>query len=118
MTVRFTDPDQIAVFFAGRQMGGFADGEFLRIEPEERFTDVAGADGEVTRSKTNDPRSTITLTLLSSSTSNPVLQAIHDTDIIEGNGAGVGVFRVVDLNTQEEIQFDSAWISDASGRDL
>jgi hypothetical protein len=50
---------------------GFADDEFLRIEQEtDTTTDVAGTDGEVAVSRTNDYRATITILLLQTSDAN------------------------------------------------
>ena len=84
------DADQVKLTVAGFAIeSGFADGEFLRVEQEaDDFTDVAGTDGEVTRSKTNDRRATITVLLMQTSSGNQALSALSNVDREAPNGAG------------------------------
>ena len=92
--------------------GGYADGEFLRIESEsDAFTDVAGTDGEVTRSKTNDRRATATLSLMQTADANNLLAALAITDREAPNGAGVGAFLVRDRQGTALYQASECWIS-------
>ncbi len=99
-TPKIYDADMVTLaLFAFLIDSGFADGEFIRIETEaDTFTDVAGTDGEVTRSKTNDKRVTITVTLMQTSAGNTKLTAVHNLDVKGSNGAGVGPFLIKDRN--------------------
>lgn len=59
--------------------GGFADDEFLRIERDsDNTTDVAGTDGEVAVSRTNDRRATITVLLLQTADANLGLSVLSN----------------------------------------
>jgi hypothetical protein len=91
---------------------GFDDGEFLRIEQEaDDFVDKAGTDGEVTRSKTNDRRATITIILMQSSDGNALLSGLNNIDRLAGNGAGVGPLLVRDRQGTALYAAAECWIS-------
>ncbi len=110
--VKVYDADEVNISFAGFALdGGFADGEFLRIEQEtEDFVDVVGTDGEVTRSKTNDRRATITILLMQTSSGNQALAALSNLDRSLPNGAGIAPFLVTDGNGDSLYEASSAWI--------
>ncbi len=58
---------------------GFADGEFIRVEQESDDTeDVAGTDGEVAVSRTNDRRATITIILMQTAAANAGLSTLSN----------------------------------------
>jgi hypothetical protein len=81
------DPSQVAVIVAGVPMGGFADGSFVTVErSNDTFTKVSGADGVVSRAKSNDKSGTIKITLQQTSPSNDVLQGIALLDEISNQG--------------------------------
>jgi hypothetical protein len=106
------DPDQVTVSFAGQNITGWADGEFVRIEQEtDNFSDVVGTDGEVVRSKTNDRRATITFLLMQTSDSNDVLSALANNDLANSGGEEVNPFVVKDLQGRAIFQAENAWIS-------
>jgi len=112
MGLKIYDANEIMINFAGQPLdGGFADGEFVRIEGEDFFTDVAGTDGEVSRSKSNDKRATITVLLMQTSDGNDVLNAIHEADRIAPNGAGVAPLVVKDLQGNSLHLAPEAWIT-------
>lgn len=69
MTTYYYDPDQITIVVAGIPIdSGFAEDEMCTYERDgDDFMDVAGVDGEVTRSKNLDNRGTFTLKLMQSS---------------------------------------------------
>ena len=100
MTLKVYDSNEVLVSVAGIPItGGFADGEFVRIEREtEAFTDMVGTDGEVTRSKTNDNRATVTILLMQTAAANGLLSTLHNTDKRASGGAGVGPLLIEDLN--------------------
>lgn len=106
------DPDQVTVSFAGIVLQGFADGSFVTVSQEtDNFTDVVGSDGEVSRSKTNDRRATITFKLMQTSSSNALLSAIANADLAAPAGAGVGQLMVRDRQGTSLYRADEAWIS-------
>jgi hypothetical protein len=108
---KYYDADQITVSVAGIPLGGYAEGEFLRIEQEsDDFEDVVGTDGEVTRSKTNDTRANVTILLMQSSDSNDLLSALSNTDRRAPNGAGVGAFLVRDRNGRALYTGAASWV--------
>jgi hypothetical protein len=108
------DSDQYSASFAGIPLAGFADGEWLRIEREnQKFDDVVGTDGEVTRSKTNDDRATITIRLMQSSPVNDLLSAVYNLDGNTPGGAGVGPFLLRDQQGTTLITAESCWIAKA-----
>lgn len=111
MSTKFFDPDQVAISFAGGQLQGFADGEFITVEQlSDGFNDVVGTDGEVARSKSNDQRATITVKLLQTSSSNLFLSGVHNLDLNAPNGAGVGAFLMQDLQGNTIVAGQQAWI--------
>jgi hypothetical protein len=110
--MKIYDADQISIMIAGIPItSGFADGEFITIEPEaEDFTDVVGTDGEVTRSKTNDRRATLTLKLMQTSEANALLSALNETDKNTPGGAGVGALLIRDRQGLSLYQAAECWI--------
>lgn len=109
---RTYDPDQIFCSLAGIPISGYADGEFIRVERESpSFEDVVGTDGEVTRSKTNDERATITIKLMQSSPVNALLSALHVSDKNAPGGVGVGAFLLQEIGGTFVMVAEKAWIS-------
>lgn len=78
MSLKIYNADEVTIAFGPVIIdSGFADGEFLRVEQESDDTeDVVGTDGEVTVSRTNDRRATITVLLMQSSSINDQLSVI------------------------------------------
>lgn len=108
--------DEVSVFFAGILLdSGFADGEFVSIEPAANdFVSKVGADGEVARAKTNDRRANIKIKLLQTSLGNTALSQIRRLALAGVNGADVGVFEVVDRSSGVRLAHaDKAWIAKA-----
>lgn len=87
MGVRTYSPGAIVMTVNGVAMGGFADGTFITVARDEQsFTKVTGADGSVSRSKSNNRSGTITLTLQQTSPSNDVLSALLAQDELDNSG--------------------------------
>jgi hypothetical protein len=97
------DPKKVIAIFGGVPLGGYADGTFLEVAPNDAdgFKKVVGADGEVARAQSSDNTHQITFTLLQSSASNAYLSGIRNTDkltghallplaITDGNGGLIG----------------------------
>ena len=90
------------------------DGEFLSVTQEgPAFADVVGSNGGVTRSKTNDFRATVTVTLMQTSEVNSVLSALLNADLLASNGAGVGALLIKDLQGTTLYECTEAWIQKA-----
>lgn len=106
------DPDQCVIIFAGIHITGWADGEFISIESSsEAFKSVVGTDGkDVTRSKTNDRRGKVTFKLMQSSDVNLQLSALHNLDLNQPGGAGVGPFQMKDLQGTSIYFGAESWI--------
>lgn len=110
---RLFDSDGYFTSFAGIVASGFADGEWFSIERDTpAFSDVAGTDGEVTRSKTNDDRATIKLKLMQSSPVNDLLSALYNLDKNTPKGAGIGPFLHRDTNGSTLFSAEACWISE------
>jgi hypothetical protein len=111
--LKIYDANEVSVVICNIPIeSGFADGEFVTIEQESNdFEDVVGTDGEVTRSKTNDQRATITVKLMQSSDANAALSALNNLDKATGNGAGVGVLLIRDKQGTSLYQASKCWIA-------
>lgn len=85
--VRTYSPGEIVMTVNGVAMGGFADGTFITVARDEQsFTKVTGADGTVSRSKSNNRSGTVTLSLQQTSPSNEVLSALLAQDELDNSG--------------------------------
>lgn len=109
MSVINHDASAVIVTAGGTPLGGWADGDFITIEKPERWTKQEGSDGEVARSKQNKPGGTITITLMSGTESNSVMEALQALD--ELTGAGVFPISVTDMNGSLVAFSADAWIS-------
>lgn len=115
--LRTYDPGSVFVSLAGIPISGWADGEFITIENDsDDFEDVVGTDGEVTRSKSNDNRATVTIKLMQSSASNDLLSALRLLDKNSSNGAGVGPFMLRDGSGRSLEIAEKAWIAKGPNR--
>lgn len=87
MPVRTYDPKSVILTVGGVPMSGFADGTFVRVtRANDSFTKVSGADGVVSRSKTNDVSGSLEITLAQTSPSNDVLSAFMTADELTNTG--------------------------------
>lgn len=103
------NPKEVTVIYGGIILTGFGDGDFINVEREAGdWSDFAGVDGEVTRSRLNDPRLTITLTLSQASPGNRVLSDLRKADAETGNGAKDLLIR--DLRGETLLYCSKAWI--------
>ena len=110
MSVRTYDPKNVIVTVAGIPMSGFSDGTFLEVDRNEAtWNTVVGADGFVTRGKTNNFTGTMTLTLKQSSPSNDVLSGLLAID--EATNVGVFPILVKDLSGNSVYFSANAWIT-------
>jgi len=110
MSVRTYDPKQVIVTINGIPMSGFSDGTFLEIDrTEPTWNTVVGADGLVTRGKTNNFTGTLTLTLKQSSPSNDVLSGLMAID--EATNRGVFPVFVKDLSGNSIYFGGRCWVT-------
>ena len=110
MSVFTYDPKQVIVTIGGVPMSGFSDGTFLEIDRNEpTWNVVVGADGLVTRGKTNNFTGTVTLTLKQSSPSNDVLSGLMAID--EATNRGVFPILVKDLSGNSIYFGGRCWVT-------
>jgi hypothetical protein len=97
---------------------GLGDGEFLSIEDEtESAMDVAGTDGEVAVSRSNDQRANVTITLLATSAANDGLSVLLNLfKTAPGSAGGIVPFAVADLNGRTIMSGANAWVKKAPDR--
>ena len=108
------DPASVVISIGGVPMGGFSEGTFLTVERnEDAFTEVVGADGETTRSKSNNKSGIMTLTLKQSSASNDVLSGFLIAD--ELNGSGVVPVLIEDLEGTTLIASAKSYVKKIAG---
>lgn len=89
---------------------GFAPGTVCKITTNDKFVTQLGARGDTCRTRTNDFRGTVEITLMSAAPINAALSAIHELDIETGNGAGVGPLLVKDAGGTSLFEASSSWI--------
>ena len=104
------DPSEVIISIAGVPMEGFTDGTFCEIvRNEPTWNMVVGADGIVTRGKTNNFSGTMTLTFKQSSPSNDVLSAFLNLD--ELTNTQVLPILVKDLSGNSTYFSAQGWVS-------
>lgn len=103
----------VKLIIAGFELeAGFADGDICTISKSTAaFTSKVGSDGEVTRSATNDDRAIVKVFLMQTSRGNDILTALYNRDVAAPNGAGVGAFRLADLNGNTVNSAPHIWIN-------
>lgn len=109
---KFYDPDDVMIYIGGQLLQGYADGEFASIENVSKmFESVAGTDGEVARSPSNDFRVKVKIKLLQTSSSNAALSAMLTKDLKTKGGGGVVTFELQDLVGGSSVKGDQAWLT-------
>jgi hypothetical protein len=110
---RTYNPDEMIIIIGPVLItSGLADGEFLRVEGEaDDVQDVAGADGEVAISRSNDRRATVTLILLQTAAANQGLSVLSNLARNAPNMAGaVQPFGAKDGNGATVYAAENSWI--------
>lgn len=109
MPVRTYDPKLVLVIVGGVPLSGFADGTFVAVErTSDTFSKVSGADGVLSRAKTNDRSGTLTLTLAQTSPANDVLTGFAVAD--ELTNEGVVPVSITDLSGRTAIVSGFGWV--------
>jgi len=108
MSIKQYDPAKVAIILGGHIVTGFADGSFVTVtRTNDQWNHKSGSDGEEMRSKTNDFRGEMTLTLMQSSSSNTFIQALKTADDISGDG---GVPLLVKDNSSDGTLASSEYV--------
>jgi hypothetical protein len=104
------DPKKVIVVFGGVPIGGYADGDFIEVAPNDAdgFKKQVGADGEVARAQSADNTHNVTLTLMQSSMSNQYLSGIRTMDKMTGKGCLP--LAITDVNGVSLHFWPEAWI--------
>ncbi|EOX4865096.1 TPA: phage protein [Haemophilus influenzae] len=102
-------PDEVSIVIGAVIVSGFADGTFIDIEEmSDGVSSVAGADGEVARATSADPRKKVTLTLLQTSDTNDVLSELYAADKVSKNATFP--IAVKDLRGRSLFAASMAWV--------
>lgn len=100
---------QVSVSYGGRLLTGFAEGDAVTVEPDnDAWSLSTGADGESTRSKSNNRSATVTIRLMQGSDSNDVLSGFALAD--DASGAGALPLFVKDNSGRSLHASEKAWI--------
>ena len=109
--------DKVTVVIGPHIVTGYADGTFINIEEmTDGVASVAGADGEVARAMSTDPRKTVTLTVLQTSSTNDVLTGLYAADQISKNATFPVAIK--DLRGNSLFASSTAWIKKLSNIEL
>ena len=109
MAVHSFDPKDVIIVIGGAPMQGFVDGEFVSFErTEDAFSTTAGADGDVTRVKSNNKIGILTLTLDQTSISNDILSAFAQLD--EKSNAGIVPIIIKEINGTTTVFSGTGWV--------
>ena len=110
MALKTYSADQVTILIGVHIASGLADGTFIQIEEiGDGVSSVAGADGEVARSMSTDPRKKVTLTVLQTSDTNDYLSGLYHLDKTTKN-ATVPI-TVKDLRGRTMFAASTAWIT-------
>lgn len=109
MSLKTFDPKNVVITLGGAILSGYADGTFVQVErAEDAFVASVGVDGEVTRVKSNNKMTTVTITLAQSSDSNSILSGIALLD--EKTNSGVVPFALKEIDGDTLVIGGRAWI--------
>lgn len=119
MAVKTYDPSAVSMFYGEILMIGFAQDAAITVEhDEDDWTLVTGVDGEGTRSKTSQKSATITVALMQSSSTNPLLSAARTADIAAPGGIGGKPLLIKDNSGSTIFSAESCWIQKAPSAEL
>lgn len=103
------NPKKVSISVRGFQITGFAEGTFVSIKKaQDRFKKKVGTDGEVVRSLVADESGEIEITLMHTSASNNILDAISREDRLLQTG--VFPVQIKDISGTTIFTCAQAWI--------
>jgi hypothetical protein len=107
--VKTYDFKSVAVIFGGRLLTGFAEGDAVTVEhDEDMYTTTNGADGEVTRSRSNNNMGTITLRFMQTADANDILNGFVQADL--NSNSGIQPILIKDNSGRSLHAAEKAWI--------
>jgi hypothetical protein len=107
--VRTFDPALVVCIIGGAAAHGYADGSFIKIERgKDAFSKYVGADGEVSRAKSNDRSGVLTLTLDQTSPYNDILSGYALLDEVDNDG--VVPVAIKDLSGNSTFFSGHGWV--------
>lgn len=108
--VKTYDFKQVACIIGTGQITGFAEGDdSISVERDSNiYNTTIGADGEGTRSKSNNEAATVKLRLLKTSDSNAILNEYYQAD--QASNSGIFPFLLKDNNGSELHAAEKMWI--------
>lgn len=111
--VKTYDFKEVSCILGANQITGFEDSDdAVKVEPQSNlFNTTVGADGEATRSKTNNFSAKVTLKLLKTSSANDILNQFYQADRL--SNSGVFPFLLKDNNGVELHTAEKMWIEKA-----
>ena len=102
---------QVSISVGGIPITGFGEDTMISIEWDNDTTsDKVGVDGEVSASKNNDLRATVTITLMETSPSNAILTGFYQARQLGTNANGVIPFNMEDNISGERVTAAEAWV--------
>lgn len=103
------DLTKVVFTIDGVPITGFQDGDAIVIKADaDLWSKTVGADGEVVRSRVNNPAGSVDVNLLYSSMSNSYLNTIKALD--RALGQGTVAMQVVDLASGTTVIVPQAWV--------
>jgi hypothetical protein len=114
MATKVYTSNQVVASLGGIPLNtGRGEGVFIKIKPKNAaFTTKVGADGEVARSRSNDRRHEIEITLLQTSDGNILLSALHQLDLNAPNGSGIAAILIQDMSGTSLHTAAECWITE------
>jgi len=110
MAVKTYDPAFVSMFYGEIEIKGFSQDSAITVTPVEKWSLQVGVDGEGTRSKTSDRSATITVSLMQSSATNPLLSAASALDDNTPGGTGGKPLLIKDNSGDSVFSAETAWI--------
>ncbi len=108
--MRTYNSKKVTVACGSHIVTGFAEDSFITIdETGDGVSSVAGADGEVARSVSPDPRKTVKISLLQTSSSNAFFRRQYNKD--KSDGSGSFSLLIKDLTDGTVFSADEAWVN-------
>lgn len=119
MALKQYDPKLILITFGPIVITGFAPGTFCKIDQDEdAYSLQVGADGEATRSRTNNNAATIEVSLMQTALANDLLSQQHELDKATPAGAGCLPLMIKDAQGRALYAAQNAWIQRAPSREF
>lgn len=109
MSLNTYDPKQVNLVVAGQIMSGYAEDTFIEVSRNANSFELQmGADGDATRSRSNNKSGQLKLTLRQGSASNEALSALAVAD--EASNGSVFSFGLKDSSGTSLYAAATAWI--------